>query len=144
MVWLRLDKNSGQLLLYKRRGQHSMNLSLQRRVAILNCAAVISLLWCSLAKSDSPPAISTVLDALNSVHTFSECALSPDGKRVVYGTVVTGKRGGADVDVSSLWIVNARDGSGAVRLTACPGSVCDEHGAAWSPDGAHIAFVTTA
>jgi dipeptidyl aminopeptidase/acylaminoacyl peptidase len=104
---------------------------------------VISLLWCSLAKSDSPPAISTVLDALNSVHTFSEVALSPDGKRVVYGTVVTGKRGGADVDVSSLWIVNARDGSGAVRLTACPGSVCDEHGAAWSPDGTHIAFVTT-
>ena len=120
-----------------------MNLSLQGRVAILNCAAVISLLWCSLAKPDSPPAISTVLDALNSVHTFSEVALSPDGKRVVYGTVVPGKRGGADVDVSSLWIVNARDGSGAVRLTACPGSVCDEHGAAWSPDGAHIAFVTT-
>jgi dipeptidyl aminopeptidase/acylaminoacyl peptidase len=120
-----------------------MNLSLQGRVAILNCAAVISLLWCSLAKPDSPPAISTVLDALNSVHTFSEVALSPDGKRVVYGTVVPGKRGGADVDVSSLWIVNARDGSGAVRLTACPGSVCDEHGAAWSPDGTHIAFVTT-
>ena len=120
-----------------------MNFSLQRRVAILNCAAVTSLLWCSLAKSDSPPAISAVLDALNSVHTFSEVALSPDGKRVVYGTVVTGKRGGADVDVSSLWIVNARDGSGAVRLTACPGAVCDEHGAAWSPDGAHIAFVTT-
>jgi len=120
-----------------------MNLSLQRRVAILNCAAVISLLWCSLAKPDSPPAISTVLDALNSVHTLSEVALSPDGKRVVYGTVVTGKRGGADVDVSSLWIVNARDGSGAVRLTACPGSVCDEHGAAWSPDGTHIAFVTS-
>ena len=120
-----------------------MNLSLQGRVAILNCAAVTSLLWCSLAKSDSPPAISAVLDALNSVHTFNEVALSPDGKRVIYGTVVTGKRGGADVNVSSLWIVNARDGSGAVRLTACPGSVCDEHGAAWSPDGAHIAFVTT-
>jgi dipeptidyl aminopeptidase/acylaminoacyl peptidase len=77
------------------------------------------------------------------VHPFSEVALSPDGKHVVYGTVVTGKRGGADVDVSSLWIVNAHDGSGAVRLTACPGSVCDEHGAAWSPDGTHIAFVTT-
>ena len=120
-----------------------MTLSLQRRVPMLNCAAVISLLACSLAKSDSAPAISTVLDALSAVHTFSEVALSPDGKHVVYGTVVTGKRGGADVDVSSLWIVNARDGSGAVRLTACPGSVCDEHGAAWSRDGTHIAFVTT-
>src|ERR1700728_3471214 len=120
-----------------------MNLSLLRRVAILNCTAAISLLCCSLAKSDSPLPISAVLDALGSVHPFSEVALSPDGKHVVYGTVVTGKRGGADVDVSSLWIVNAHDGSGAVRLTACPGSVCDEHGAAWSPDGTHIAFVTT-
>jgi len=120
-----------------------MNLSLRRRVAILNCTAVISLFCCSLAKSDSPLPISAVLDALSSVHPFSEVALSPDGKHVVYGTVVTGKRGGADVDVSALWIVNAHDGSGAVRLTACPGSVCDEHGAAWSPDGTHIAFVTT-
>ena len=55
----------------------------------------------------------------------------PDGKRLVYGSVTTGRRGGADVDVSALWLVNAIDGSGAVRLTACPGSVCDEHGAAW-------------
>lgn len=120
-----------------------MNLSLLRRVAILNCTAAISLLCCSLAKSDSPLPISAVLDALGSVHPFIEVALSPDGKHVVYGTAVTGKRGGADVDVSSLWIVNSHDGSGAVRLTACPGSVCDEHGAAWSPDGTHIAFVTT-
>ncbi len=45
---------------------------------------------------------------------------------------------------SALWIVEAQDGSGArVRLTACPGAVCDEHGVAWSPDGGQIAFVTT-
>jgi len=37
----------------------------------------------------------------------------------------------------------ASDGSGAARLTACPGSVCDEHSAAWSPDGTRVAFVTT-
>src|SRR2546425_875929 len=29
------------------------------------------------------------------------------------------------------------------RLTACPGRVCDEHGAAWSADGTQVAFVTT-
>jgi Tol biopolymer transport system component len=69
--------------------------------------------------------------------------LSPDGKRLVYGNVVSGKRGGADVDVSALWIVDARDGSAPVQLTACPGSICDEYGAAWSSDGQRIAFVTT-
>ena len=87
--------------------------------------------------------MSTVLDVLNAVHPFSEVSLSPDGKRLVYASVVTGKRGGADVDVSALWLVNAHDGLGAVRLTACPGSICDEHGAAWSSDGTRIAFVTT-
>lgn len=115
----------------------------QRPRTIPDCMTVISLLWCSLAMAGSAPDISSILDALNSVHPFSEVALSPDGKHLVYGNVVTGKRGGAEVDVSALWIVNAHDGSGAVRLTACPGSICDEHGAAWSSDGTQIVFITT-
>lgn len=100
---------------------------------------------CMLLKAAAAdaPLITTVLSALGSVHPFSEVAISPGGKRVVYGSVVTGKRGGGEVDVSALWVVNASDGSGAARLTACPGSVCDEHSAAWSPDGTQIAFVTT-
>jgi len=89
------------------------------------------------------PAAKPILDVLNSVHPFSEVALSPNGKRLVYGSLTSGKRDGADVDVSALWLVNPRDGSGAVRLTACPGSVCDEHGAVWSADSTRIAFVTT-
>ncbi|MBS0394089.1 MAG: S9 family peptidase [Proteobacteria bacterium] len=84
-----------------------------------------------------------VLDALSSVHPFSEVALSPDGRSLVYGTVSTGKRGGADVDVSSLWLVDARGRTAPVRLTACPGAACDEHGVGWSPDGTHVVFVTT-
>jgi dipeptidyl aminopeptidase/acylaminoacyl peptidase len=96
------------------------------------------------------PGITRALDTFNSVHAINEVALSPDGKHVVYGTLERGKRGGADV--SALWIAEARDRSGATRLTACSGSLsvalkrsqgCDEHSAAWSPDGSHIAFVTT-
>jgi dipeptidyl aminopeptidase/acylaminoacyl peptidase len=90
-----------------------------------------------------PAPVTAVLDALSSVQPFGEVAISPNGKRVVYGNVVTGKRGGAEVEVSALWIANASDGSGAARLTACPGSGCDEHSAAWSPDGTQVAFVTT-
>ena len=110
---------------------------------IARAGAGISLLCCVLAQADTRPPIPSILDALGSVHPFSEVALSPDGKRLVYGSVVTGKRGDADVDASALWIVNAADGSAAVRLTACPGAVCDEHSAAWSPDGKQIVFVTT-
>jgi dipeptidyl aminopeptidase/acylaminoacyl peptidase len=95
------------------------------------------------ARAADSHSLDAILDGLNSVHPFSEVALSPDGKRLVYGNVVTGKRGGADVDVSALWLIDAKDGSAPVRLTACPGSICDEHGAAWSADGKRIAFVTT-
>jgi dipeptidyl aminopeptidase/acylaminoacyl peptidase len=117
--------------------------SLKNCQGIFAGAAAALLLCGSLAKADSLPSIPEILRSLSSVHPFSEVAISPDGTRVVYGNVVAGKRGGADVDVSALWIVNSKDGSGTVRLTACPGSVCDEHGAAWSPDGKQIAFVTT-
>ncbi|HKD55368.1 MAG TPA: hypothetical protein VKB72_14230, partial [Steroidobacteraceae bacterium] len=89
------------------------------------------------------PPIADALASLRAVQRFDEVSLSPDGKRAVYGNVVTGRRGGAEVDVSALWLVDARAGSSPVRLTACPGQVCDEHSANWSPDGTHVAFVTT-
>jgi dipeptidyl aminopeptidase/acylaminoacyl peptidase len=95
------------------------------------------------AAADQSPSITKVLDALSSVHPIGEVTISPDAKRIVYGTTVTGTRGGAEIAVSALHIANASDGSAVVRLTACPGSVCDEHGAAWSPDGKRIAFITT-
>jgi len=111
----------------------------------LRCRVLTELISCLLCGSAAAgaPDISSILDSLRSVHPVGEVTISPDGKRVVYGNAITGKRDGADADVSALWIANAKDGSGATRLTACPGSVCDEHGAAWSPDGTQIAFVTT-
>jgi len=119
--------------------------SMNKHAAALSCGVATALLCGMLAKpvAAQPAPVTAVLDALSSVHPFGEVAISPDARRVIYGSVVTGKRGGAEVDVSALWIANANDGTGAARLTACPGSVCDEHGAAWSPDGTQVAFVTT-
>ena len=106
-------------------------------------AAAATLCLCAPALAAPDQAgISRILEGLGSVHPFSEVSMAPDGKHIVYGNVVAGSRSGAAVEVSALWIANAEDGSGATRLTACPGSVCDEHGAAWSPDGKQIAFVT--
>jgi dipeptidyl aminopeptidase/acylaminoacyl peptidase len=89
------------------------------------------------------PSTTAILEALSSVRPFSEVALSPDGSKLVYGSVATGKKAGADIDVSSLWIADAHRASTPVRLTACPGALCDEHSACWSRDGRFIAFVTT-
>lgn len=115
---------------------------LTRGLAAVSAAVLLTLTPPTGARADSQ-GISRALDALNSVHAINEVALSPDGKRLVYGRLVRGRRGGADVDVSALYLADAKDGSGERRLTACPGAVCDEHGAAWSADGSRIVFVTT-
>ena len=110
----------------------------------LSCLAAVTLsCWGTLQAANLSGSIAQALEGLSAVHRLSEVAISPDGKRVVYGEMVTGKRDGMDVDASTLRLVDARDGSGAIRLTACPGSVCDEHSAMWSPDGSRVAFVTT-
>ncbi|MBV8308111.1 MAG: hypothetical protein JO274_11580, partial [Gammaproteobacteria bacterium] len=56
-------------------------------LALLSCASF------SLA-ADAPPAIAAALQALESVHALTEVALSPDGRQLVYGTSLTGSRGG--------------------------------------------------
>ncbi len=123
--------------------EHHVTQQSKRHGTVVYGAAGLVLGWSLAAKAADPMPIDGILDALGTVHAFGEVALSPDAAHLVYGSVVTGRRGEADVDVSALWIVNARDGSGTLRLTACPGNLCDEHGAAWSPDGKHVAFVTT-
>ena len=120
-----------------------MGRNLQRHLAGRGLLGGILLVLGAFCASAEAPPTSSILDAFDSVHQFGEVALSPDGKHLVYGNIVSGKRGEANVDTSALWIVNAKDGTGAVRLTACPRSICDEHGAVWSPDGRRLAFVTT-
>ena len=104
-------------------------------------AALIAGAACAAAAES--PGIRHALDTFNAVQPISELALSGDGRRLVYARLERGKRAGAEVQLSTLWIASAKDGSGATRLTACPGKLCDEHSAAWSADGRRIAFVTT-
>jgi dipeptidyl aminopeptidase/acylaminoacyl peptidase len=96
-----------------------------------------------LVAAQGQTSVAAALQALESVHALSEVAISPDGRRLVYGTAVAGTRGGTTVDLSALFLADAQDGSHVQRLTACPGTVCDEHSVAWSPDGTQVAFVTT-
>jgi dipeptidyl aminopeptidase/acylaminoacyl peptidase len=104
--------------------------------------AVTTCMAGAAAATDSS-GIARALDAFNSVQPITEVALAPDGRHLVYGRQERAMRAGAEVQVSRLWIAAARDGSGATRLTACPGMLCDERSAAWSADGSRIAFVTT-
>ena len=80
--------------------------SMNEHVAAVGCSVATVLLCGMLAKpaAAQPAPVTAVLDELSSVHPFGEVAISPDARRVVYGSVVTGKRAGAEVDVSALWI----------------------------------------
>jgi dipeptidyl aminopeptidase/acylaminoacyl peptidase len=93
--------------------------------------------------ADARLSVAAALQALESVHALNEVALSPDGKRLVYGAALTGTSGGGAVQISALFLADAHDGSHLQRLTACPQSACDEHSVAWSPDGNQLAFVST-
>ena len=117
---------------------------MNKRAALSSCVPVL-LIFCipSLAIAAESPGVREAITALTAVHVLSEVAVSPNGERVIYGQLATARRKGAEVEVSTLWLASAKDGSGLTRLTACPGAVCDEHSAAWSPDGTRIAFVTT-
>lgn len=53
-------------------------------------------------------AVAAALQALESVHALNEVAISPDGRRVIYGSQVTGTRGGSTVDVSALFLAPSR------------------------------------
>jgi dipeptidyl aminopeptidase/acylaminoacyl peptidase len=115
------------------------------RGAALSCcvpALLIGCLPCSAAAAESS-GVREAINALTAVRVLSEVSVSPDGGRVIYGQLATTRRGGAEVSVSTLWMASAKDGSALSRITACPGAVCDEHSVAWSPDGTHVAFVTT-
>src|SRR2546427_12805654 len=97
--------------------------SMNEHVAAVGCSVATVLLCGMLAKpaAAQPAPVTVVLDTLSSVHPFGEVAISPHARRVVYGSGGTGKRAGAEVDVSGLWIANASEGSGAARLAGWPG-----------------------
>ncbi|HZO92224.1 MAG TPA: S9 family peptidase [Candidatus Baltobacteraceae bacterium] len=81
------------------------------------------------------PSFESIAAALESVHEFTQVAVSPDGRRFAY-VEQTGGRG-------RIALAESAHPASAVPVTACPGRACDEGDLAWSPDSRRIAFVTT-
>src|SRR6516165_2140410 len=104
--WRRTHESGIRIALAKNSKRGSMRAPVGMSI-VLSC--------CMLAESAgaASPDIARILDSLKSVHSLGEVAISPDGRRVVFGNVVTGKRGEAEVDATALWLADARDGSGA-------------------------------
>jgi dipeptidyl aminopeptidase/acylaminoacyl peptidase len=107
---------------------------------------IVLLARAALAVGASPPPdrppVDAVFDSLSRVRQFRDVAISPDGNRVAWSQKARDRDGR-----ESLGVVSIADlSSGKTRrLTAArEGLVCRERGAAFSPDGKEIAFLSSA
>ncbi len=104
---------------------------------------VLTLLIGSSAPAQSPPSISSVLDAQRQVKSYSSAVISPDGTRVTWVEGLE-DRGGSSTRLSAVWTAPAAGGK-PVRVTAAAdGKNHRELGPAWSPDGQRLAFLSDA
>ena len=73
-------------------------------------------------------------------------SFSPDGKQIVYTTLVKSPAGAPYGTTQQLAIMNAATGSGKTQITnlcTAANGYRDAFRGTWSPDGARIAFITT-
>jgi dipeptidyl aminopeptidase/acylaminoacyl peptidase len=83
------------------------------------------------------------LETLESVHSFREVAISPDGKRVAWVVSIPGKGDGPSSPCSIYVSDLSTPDTPPRRVTAGDGkSMHAEHDLAWSPDSSRLAFLS--
>ncbi|HYT31238.1 MAG TPA: S9 family peptidase, partial [Thermoanaerobaculia bacterium] len=103
---------------------------------------VLTLFIGSSAPAQSPPSVSSVLDAQRQVKNYSSAVISPDGSRVAWVEGLEG--GGSSRRLSAVWTASVAGGK-PVRVTAASdGKNRREAGVAWSPDSQRLAFLSDA
>jgi dipeptidyl aminopeptidase/acylaminoacyl peptidase len=99
-------------------------------------------------KAEEKPNSSTPLDGivktLTAAHHFQQAAISPDGAKVAWVEILTGKDGAATGN-SAIYVKNLNTDGAPLRITAgAAGSLHAEGNVAWSPDSRQLAFLSDA
>ena len=111
----------------------------RRREGIVR-SAVLAVAWLTVSAALAQPLtpVEPALAEITATRRFAEAALSPDGTRLDYVEL-----GAAPAKSSILLVSVTAGGAPPLRITAGDGkAVCDEHGVAWSADGAQTAFLS--
>jgi dipeptidyl aminopeptidase/acylaminoacyl peptidase len=99
-------------------------------------------------KAEEKPQSSTPLDgivkALVTAHAFRQSAISPDGSKLAWVEILTGKDR-ARTGNTSIYVKNLKTGGLPTHITAgAAGSLHAEGNLAWSPDSRQLAFLSDA
>jgi Tol biopolymer transport system component len=99
-------------------------------------------------KAQEKPKPATSLEAvtktLNAAHHFAQTAISPDGAKVAWVVILTGKDG-AESNNKAIYLKSLNGNAPPQRITAGdPGSAHAEGDVAWSPDSKRLAFLSDA
>jgi len=107
------------------------------------CAAYLAVVLAVPSIASAHPTFASVRAALGSVHSFTQIAVSPDGKRFAWDEAVTERRAGKDVTTQGVFLADVARPQTGRRISGCRGGVCDDASIVWSPDSTKITFLTT-
>src|SRR2546429_6683856 len=94
-------------------------------------------------KDEASPAIAQAIHAIGAATSFSQVAISPDGKKIAWVEELRGKNGN-DSGNSAIFVSMLDDKSAARKITASSAAPRSEHDIAWSPDSRRIASLSDA
>jgi dipeptidyl aminopeptidase/acylaminoacyl peptidase len=96
----------------------------------------------ALALAQARPATDAVITDIERLHSFSDTAVSPDGRRIAWVEDLTPS---GDAGPTAIWVRELPSGK-AVRVSAAAatGSPAHEAGVTWSPDSRTLAFLSDA